>query len=110
MLQSARLKDYVTIQQPQEGKDDVGGTKVIWVTLAQVWAEIRPLRGRQFFDAFQTQTELSHKITIRHRTDVSAKMRVMFGTRTFTIEAPPIDPQERHQYLELMCAEGVKTQ
>ena len=108
MIRSARLKDLVTLQEVQESKDSYGGTTENWVELAQVWADIRPIRGRQFFESFQVQAELTHKITIRYRSDVVAKQRILFGTRIFTIEHPPIDINEQHELLELMCAEGPK--
>lgn len=107
MLQAARLNDLVILQLAQEGKDSFGGTTSAWVQLAQVYADIQPIRGKEFFDSFQVQVEVSYKIKIRYRADVVPKMRVLFGTRIFSIEYV-IDVGERHETLELMCAEGPK--
>jgi SPP1 family predicted phage head-tail adaptor len=107
MLQSARLNDLVILQQVQEGKDSFGGTTTTWVEVAQAWADIQPIRGKEFFESFQVQVEVTFRIRVRYRDDVVPKMRVLFGTRIFTIEYV-IDVGERHELLELMCAEGPK--
>lgn len=107
MMRAARLNDLVTIQQVQEGKDSYGGTTSVWVTLAQAYADIQPIRGKEFFESFQVQVEVTFRIGIRYRDDVVPKMRVLFGARIFSIEYV-IDVGERHEMLELMCAEGPK--
>jgi len=49
----------------------------------------------------------SHRITIRYRTGVTAKCRILLGTRVFRITAPPRDTDERHRELVIDCSEVI---
>ena len=51
---------------------------------------------------------MTHRVTIRHRDAVTAKMRLKFGTRILNIRAV-VNPSERNRTLELLCEEGVGT-
>ena len=104
MINAGQLDKRVKIQQATEARDAHGQPIETWSDLASVWASIEPLRGREFFAARQFQAETTHKVTIRHRAGIGPRMRLLFGSRVFRIEAV-IDPRERHEALELMCVE-----
>ena len=42
---------------------------------------------------------------LRYRKGITSDMRIKFGKRTFTLDAPPIDFGERHEELMLMVTE-----
>ena len=84
-----------------------GGTRA-WSTFVSARACIEPMRGRELLHAMQLQDSVTHKITMRYRSGVIAKMRVKFGTRIFNIRAV-INIDERNKWSELMCEEGVAT-
>jgi SPP1 family predicted phage head-tail adaptor len=101
----------VAIQAPNPGSDGGGGRGDPWASptaVATLRARIEPLKGGEKLRAMQLQDSVSHRITIRHRADVTARMRVVFGARVFNIRAV-IDPGERRRWLELLCEEGVAT-
>ena len=52
----------------------------------------------------QEQSEVTHKVTIRHRDDVTAQMRVLHGGKIFGIVAPLRDNTGTR--LVLMCREA----
>jgi SPP1 family predicted phage head-tail adaptor len=56
----------------------------------------------------QLQERVSHKITIRFRSGITAKMRIKFGTRMFNIRSV-INIEERSRWIEIMADEGVPT-
>jgi SPP1 family predicted phage head-tail adaptor len=103
-MDSSRLKRRVTIQAPSVTQDAYGQPVVGFVTLATVWAAVEPLTGRQLFAAKQALSEISVKVTIRYRTDVTTAMSVVYLTHTYQIDAV-IDFEARHESLELMCTE-----
>jgi SPP1 family predicted phage head-tail adaptor len=76
--------------------------------VATVRARVEPLRGDERPRAMQIEAALTHRVTIRHRPDVTARMRLIFDTRIFNIRAV-IDVQEQGRFLDLMCEEGVAT-
>lgn len=101
------LNKRISISGKSKTKSSYGGYVEDWVEIAMVWANIKPLRGRELFQAKQVQAEIETKITIRYRTGIKSDMRVTYGDRTFQIVAPPINVDEKNQYLEILCKEVV---
>lgn len=75
---------------------------------ATVWASISPLSGREFFEAQKQNAEVTHKIMMRYRADVSLKPkdRIKFGARVFDILAV-LNLDERKIWLTVMAREVV---
>ena len=108
VITAGRLTNRITLQRKvASGQDDYGAPQTTWADVATVWAAVEPLTGREFWAAQQVQSEASILIIIRYRSDVTPDMRAVMDSRTFSIMAPPIDWRERHEYLQLMCGEGV---
>lgn len=103
-MRAGLLRHRVTIKRKSVTRDAYGAEVITWTDVATVWADIRPLSGREYLDSKQTQAEISHRISMRNRTDVSPAMRVIFGSRTFEIE-DLTRPFERKIELRLMCRE-----
>lgn len=77
-----------------------------FVTVATRRASIRPISGRQFYEAAQTQVDVSHTIRIRHTPEITADMRIRFGTRIFEI-VNPHNPEELNRETVLLVRERV---
>lgn len=77
---------------------------------AGVPAEIDTGGSRKFYAAQQVQSELTHMVTIRYISglDLTAKMRITWGTRTFDLLGPPIDSLGKRQEYEFRCVEAVR--
>ena len=78
-----------------------------WEPVATVWAAIDPVSGREFYEAGQSQSEVTHKIRCRYRGGLKNEMRIFYGTRRFEI-ASIIDWEERHESLLIMAKELVE--
>lgn len=100
------LQHRITLQQRVAGVNALGQAQTSWVNVAEVWAAVEPLRGREFFAAGQAQSEVSTRVTIRYRAGVVPAMRVVWRGEPHDIEAV-IEPQGQKQMLELMCTAGV---
>lgn len=96
----------VTIQQKTATRNSIGEEVVTWVTLAEVWASVSPLRGREFFASAQMTATVDTRIEIAYRTDVVPEMRVLHRDVPYDVRSV-IDPNTRHEKLELMCRTGV---
>jgi len=103
---AGKYRHYITIQQPVETIDDVGQTVTSWEDYKTVWAQIQPLKGREYWQSQQVNAEVTHRITIRYLEGINSKMRVKFGDRYFEIE-PPINPDEKNVELVMLCKEDV---
>jgi len=103
-MEAGKLRHRVTIQQATATRDTIGVPEDTWSTLATVWAAVEPLTGREFVEAFRTNAELTHRVRIRYRSDVTAKMRVLESSRHYDIVAV-LDVKGEMRELHLMCRE-----
>ncbi len=100
----------VTIQYLGAASPDQTGSgepDVSWQALATVYASVEPLTGRELFAAQEHHSEVTSRIRIRKRSDVTASMRVRYGSRYFAIKYV-FDPEERGRETVILCAEGVR--
>ncbi len=107
-VKAGRLRHRVTLQNAADTADGGGGFTTTWSDVATVWAAIEPLKSRERLFAQQLETPVTHRVTIRYRAGVTAKMRLKFGARVFNIRGV-INAGERDRTLELLCEEGVAT-
>jgi SPP1 family predicted phage head-tail adaptor len=98
------LRSRLTFQVANEIDDGYGGKQVEWADRFNAWAYIEPLSGREYFDAMQIQTEISHRVIVRYRNDITPDMRIKYGGRILEIEAV-IDIGNQHRFLEILCRE-----
>jgi len=79
--------DRVEIQQPTLAADGQGGRLTTWETLATVWAQVEPLSGRELLMAQAAQSQVTYRVSMPHRPDVTPAMRLMWRTKTLEILA-----------------------
>ena len=62
------------------------------------WCSIKPGTGREFWMAQQVRADITHIITLRYRSDIGPRWRLVwndgFNTRTFEL-GPPLTTDER---------------
>ena len=102
------LRHRLILQEEARDTDAGGGTTLTWSDIATVWGRVEPLAGAERLQAMQLESRVSHRVTIRNRTGVSAGMRLVHNGRALNIRTV-IDPDARKHWLELMCEEGVAT-
>ena len=108
LMNAGEYRHLITVQKLNDttpytqGTD--GSSAENWVTLATVWAKVKPLTGREFTAAQQTQADLTHNIYTRYTPGISPDDRVVWGTRTFDI-IDAVNVDERNVELILRCKE-----
>lgn len=107
-LNIGRLNQRVALQQPATTVDALGQRVETWATVADVWAQAQPLRGREFFAAGQVQSEASVRFRMRYRSGVTSAMRVLWRDVPHAIVAEPIDVDGGQHTLEIMCSAGIR--
>ena len=100
----AEMRHRITFQRPVKTDDSHKGHTVAWQDLMTVWASVEPLSGREYFAAHQIAAEVTHRVKVRYRQDITVKMRIKHLDRVLAIESI-IDKEERHQTLEIFCRE-----
>ena len=98
------LKHRITFQDSMKTPDGYKGHTESWTNFATVWASVEPLAGREYFFSQQIKAEVTHRVKIRYRDDITVKMRIQFGVKVFEIESI-LDIKERHEILEIFCRE-----
>ena len=104
-LRAGKLRHQVVIQAQDTTQDSYGDAVRSWEDVATVWAEVRPLSGRELWAAQQTQATTTHQVVLRYLDGVTSSCRVKYGTRLLGIDAV-LNPDERNERLVLLCTEG----
>ena len=103
-MNSGRYRHRITIQKKTEARDAIGGTVETWTTDFSRWGHIRPLSGREVFEAEQLQTRQSHMISLRFTASISTQNRILFQSTLFHIMSVK-NPDVRKRVTELGCME-----
>jgi len=106
------LRHRVTLQQRSTTLDSYGQESGALSNIAPdpvVWADVRPTTGADGAERFlagaeQVQATLTHRVTMRYRTDLTVEMVIIWDGNTLDIESIQ-DPSGKRQYLVLMCRE-----
>lgn len=94
----------ILIEQVAETKDARGELTQTWAAFASAWAEVKPVRGREYFQAHAENGAADTRIILRYIPGVTRQMRVNHGGRIYDI-ADVLNIDERNVELNLMCLE-----
>jgi SPP1 family predicted phage head-tail adaptor len=61
-----KLRHSITIQQVAETQDSDGSVIETWSSFANAQASIEPISGREYFAAQSTQTDVTHRVSLRY--------------------------------------------
>lgn len=105
-----RLDKRITIQRRSATKDSYGQEVNQWVDIATVWANIKPIGGRERLRSMVVESSLTHTVMVRYRESLmpptlADAWRIQYGTRIFNITAA-MDMEEDHRWVVFDCTEG----
>lgn len=103
-MRSRYLRQKIRIQSATETQDSFGAISTTWSTFADVYADIMPIRGNEFFIVHQEKSQATIKFTIRYLSGLTTKHRILYDSRVFDIESI-INIKERNREMILMCRE-----
>ncbi|WP_038207890.1 phage head closure protein [Xenophilus azovorans] len=101
-MQAGKLGQRVVIERLVQGQGPIGQPINEWVTLATVWAAVEPLNGREFFAADAAQSEVTTRIRMRYRDDITSADRIDHEGTLYDIQSI-INPRSGDAELVLMC-------
>jgi SPP1 family predicted phage head-tail adaptor len=88
ILDAGRLDRRITLQVFTSTTDEYGEVIETWTDLAEVWAEVRPLRGVERVEAAQLAAQVDTRFTIRYRDDLApGRHRITYQGRRYNIQA-----------------------
>jgi len=101
---AGELRHMIKIEKPTYGRGTSGGKTVTWTKVAEVWAAIEPIRGREYIEAQKVASEITTRIRIRHRSDLKPNMRVEHLSTGELYEIVSVIPiRTMGSELHLMC-------
>lgn len=112
---AGRLRNRVNIMANTPTRDEYGDESDSWAAVESgVWCEIVPLSGQEFFAARQVQSDVTHKITMRHTANAKAENRLededdsarVFEILTVLDRDPRHLGAERGRLVEIMAKEA----
>jgi len=96
------MRHPVEIRQFEQAQDPVTGEITEeWATLANVWARIDSVDGREFMAASAEQAKTTHKISMYYRCDMKPSMRLQSAGIEYQVKA--LLPNNDHSQLTVMC-------
>lgn len=101
-----KLRHRITLQKQINAQNDYGAVVTTWQDVATVWAEIKPITGREYFSAQQVQSEVTTQIWIRYRDGIEPTMRVTHDGKQYEIVSV-LNYQGLNKALQLMCKDLV---
>ncbi len=102
---AGKYRHYITFQhEVTTGTDDYGHPIVEWQAYKSMYAEIKPIKGTEYWQSQQVNAEVTHRVTTRYTDGITSEMRIKFGSRYFEIE-PPLNLDERNKELVMLCKE-----
>ena len=108
-MRAGQLRRTISIQERTDTADGAGGFTSAWANItgmSAVPAAIWPLSARESLDSLKLELQVTHKIRIRYRSGITAKNRILFGSRTFNIVSL-INNDERNITLDMLATEDI---
>lgn len=113
MISAAELNQRITLQQKVVTRNTIGEEVVTWADVIadtadnSLWAEVWPLKGREFFAAQQTQYAADVRFRLRYRPGLTQDMRVVWNGDAYDILSI-VDVGAAHRTTEILAVHGVR--
>lgn len=98
------LTDRVQLKRRESLAEAGGGHARLYVPLANAWARVRSLSGREGTDADGRTVAISHSVVLRFRSDLGPGDRIVYRGRNLEIVSAA-DLNGRKAYLGCTCRE-----
>jgi SPP1 family predicted phage head-tail adaptor len=105
-MQAGKLRHVITIRQRSDTQDSFGQPIPTWSDFATIHARVEPIAGGENLIGRELTANATHRITIRYCAGATAKMQVVWGSRTFDINFVR-NLDEKNVTQELICQESV---
>ena len=108
-MNPGELNRRITILKRSIFTDDNGFEKEEWIDYKTVWAKVKNLNGREFFQAQQAHSKASKKVIIRYFNDldsslnpnVSLEYKIKYKNNNYNLIYSD-NIQEQNRFIELL--------
>lgn len=110
MVASGKLRESITVQSKKKTKNSYGEEDITWIDDFECFAEIKGLRGKEYFNSMQIGSVITYKIIIRYMTLSDGtrikpnNARIIYDNDIYNILSI-ININKKNKELELMVVE-----
>jgi SPP1 family predicted phage head-tail adaptor len=108
VIQPGNLDQRVALQEEIRTPDGQGGYALTWQTVATLWAEVKPLSGREILHSDKLQARDLYRITIRNRKGILVSHRLLWQGQILDIVSAS-DPGPRSAFRMIEAEAGGPT-
>lgn len=108
MIKAGSLNQRITFQQKSLTRNGIGEEVFTWSDVATVWAEVIPIRGREFYESAQMQQAVDMRFRIRARSGLDGSMRLLWKTEPYDIIAIIPGTAQHAGTIEIMAVSGIR--
>lgn len=108
MARIGNLDQRITLQSYTTTSDGAGGQTRTWADLASVpdvWAKVEAKGGSEGFSSDRVEAVGSFVFTIRNRTDLDERMRIVWGGENYNVRTI-LREGSRAMYLKIVAERG----
>ena len=100
MIDTGKLQHKVSLQRFDTVVDpDTGHREKTWREYASPWVAIEPISGREFLAAAAERSEVTTRITMYFREDVTRAERIVYRGKVYNIQVVLPDPDTGREWL-----------
>jgi SPP1 family predicted phage head-tail adaptor len=100
---SGSFRHRISIQKRQSVKDDLEqDVGEEWIDVKSVWAIMKTVQGREYFEAAATRSESAVRFVTPYITGIDETMRIVYKEKVYEIVAPPINDDELSKTLTII--------
>ena len=104
MLCAGDMQDVITVQQATNQRQPNGEVVPVWSNVvANLRAEVKPIRGQQLVILRAALSELSLRVRIKYRTGINTEMRILWRSDPYYISEVIPGGFRNKTELTLMC-------
>tara|TARA_R110002020_G_scaffold150991_4_gene327931 strand:- start:1454 stop:1771 length:318 start_codon:yes stop_codon:yes gene_type:complete len=105
-MRAGMLRHRITVQNASLTINEMGERDASFSDGLSCWARVVPMKETELQDANQTKARITHKISVRYRTDITPTSRIKFGSRIFEI-VQVLNREELDEQMDIMALEMV---
>ena len=100
------LSRRISIERKTLTPDELGGFAEVWQPLAQPWAHIKPMSGRELLHADKIDAPAASRFVIRYNANLREDDRVLYRGTYYNIRSL-VNIDESDEYTEITAERGV---
>ena len=87
-MRAGELDRQIVINRLAPNQNSFGEEEKEYLKVATVWASVKPVKSSEKFTESQTDAVLELEFKIRYRSDIEAKMQIVYNGKNFDIKPP----------------------